>query len=133
LFVSLDADIKKMDANQEAFDEAARNGHLDVLKFLLSLPGVNPTADDNNNVFRWAASAGHLDVLKFLQEEERIKAGNANSSLIDVLNEYLCHVPTGPLQLIYHFCHASCVPSTQQAYTKLITKKFIKSQQNIYC
>ena len=49
---------------------AARYGHLDVVKWLVSTFNLN--ADDvrswNNWALRWAAERGHLDVVKYLCE-----------------------------------------------------------------
>ena len=44
---------------------AAGNGHLGVVKFLLTLPGVDVTASDNY-ALRFASENGHLEMVKFL-------------------------------------------------------------------
>jgi ankyrin repeat protein len=43
---------------------ASENGHLDVVKYLVS-QGADITADDNYAV-RWASFYGHLEVVKYL-------------------------------------------------------------------
>ena len=48
-----------------AFQRAAGYGHLDVLKYLISLGGVNIHAY-GECAFQWAAENGQLDVLKYL-------------------------------------------------------------------
>lgn len=45
---------------------AARNGHLEVVKYLAVLPGVNLAAKDNHAI-RMVASNGHLEVVKYLE------------------------------------------------------------------
>ena len=44
---------------------AASNGHLEVVKYLCSLPGVDPSALDNDAV-KWAQMFGHIEVVKYL-------------------------------------------------------------------
>lgn len=45
---------------------AARNGHLDVVEYLVSACGVDVDAktSDGTTAFCWAAWQGHLDVMK---------------------------------------------------------------------
>ena len=50
---------------------SASEGHLDVVKYLMSLDskdGIDPTAEDNEAI-RCAAQEGHLHVVKYLMEE----------------------------------------------------------------
>jgi len=47
-------------------------GHLEVVKYLCSLPGVNPAADDNCAI-RYAAKKGHLEVVNFLTHFQFLK------------------------------------------------------------
>ena len=47
---------------------ASRNGHLEVIKYLMSLPkeyNIDPSAE-NNSAIRWASRNGHLEVIKYL-------------------------------------------------------------------
>ena len=49
---------------------AAKQGHLDVVRYLCELPadrGVDPSANDNCAV-RWASKEGRLDVVRYLCE-----------------------------------------------------------------
>src|SRR4051794_19028681 len=50
--------------NQEAFQLSAVYGQLEIMKYLITLPGVEPTA--RNSAFRAAAYAGHLEILQYL-------------------------------------------------------------------
>ena len=49
---------------------AARNGHLDVVKFLTLEKHCNPSQRDiwNNTPLQFAVRNGHLQVVKFLEE-----------------------------------------------------------------
>ena len=51
--------------NNYAIRCASHNGHLDVVKLLLTYPKVDPTADDNYAI-QWASHNGHLEVAKLL-------------------------------------------------------------------
>ena len=52
--------------NNTAIRWASYNGHLEVVKYLMSLPGnIDPSAD-NNYAIRWASRNGHLEVVKYL-------------------------------------------------------------------
>ena len=44
---------------------ASDNGHLEIVKYLSTLPGVDPSADDNEAI-RYASWNGHLEVVKYL-------------------------------------------------------------------
>lgn len=46
---------------------ASRNGHLSIVKILVSIPSVNPAAQ-NNYALRWACRNKHYSVVKFLCE-----------------------------------------------------------------
>ncbi|KAJ3286746.1 hypothetical protein HDU76_007936, partial [Blyttiomyces sp. JEL0837] len=48
-----------------AIPHACKMGYLEIVKFLLTVPGVDPTALDNYAV-REAAGKGHLEIVKFL-------------------------------------------------------------------
>src|SRR5688572_23343364 len=50
---------------QAAFQIAAEKGQLDILKYLITFPNVNPAADDNS-AFRAASKNGDLETLRFL-------------------------------------------------------------------
>ena len=51
--------------NNYAIRMTSCNGHLEIVKLLLTLPGVDPTADKNHAI-RLASHNGHLEVVKFL-------------------------------------------------------------------
>jgi ankyrin repeat protein len=78
----LQNDIEKRTINK-AYEEAARNGHLEVLKWLKE--NLNITEEEfksyNNQAFTWAARYGYLEVLKWLKvnfniTEEEFKSYN---------------------------------------------------------
>jgi len=61
-------DKYKYGKDDDSFAEASRNGHLEVIKYLMSLPEeykIIP-AVNNNLVIRYASLNGHLDVVKYL-------------------------------------------------------------------
>jgi hypothetical protein len=58
-------DKYRYEKNNDAIQMAAQNGHLSVVKYLMSLPGINPAADDNDAI-KWAIENGHLSVVKYL-------------------------------------------------------------------
>lgn len=73
---------------------AAGNGHLDVLKFFLSLVTpeearvmVSAKNDSGNTALHWAAFNGHLSVVKLLVEEYGADVFDKNSSGHDAIFE----------------------------------------------
>jgi ankyrin repeat protein len=50
---------------------AASKGHLDMLKFLIKIPEVNPF-DLNNTAFELAASHGNIEIIEFLLNDPRV-------------------------------------------------------------
>ena len=59
-------DKYKYTKDNSSFLKAIQNGHLDVVKYLIGLPGIiNPSAQDNSAI-KWASERGHLDVVKYL-------------------------------------------------------------------
>jgi ankyrin repeat domain-containing protein 50 len=56
-----------------AFVLAAMNGHIEVLKYLLS-KGANAEAADNegNNSLHWSSFRGHVEVMRFLLRDAKI-------------------------------------------------------------
>jgi hypothetical protein len=60
------------DGNQnEALAQAAENGHVDVVDYLLRHAMFDPSFDDNRAI-RWAATSGHLAVVERLLQDERV-------------------------------------------------------------
>lgn len=51
--------------DNQAILYAADSGHLEVVRFLATIPGVD-TATTNNQPIIWAASRGRLEVVRFL-------------------------------------------------------------------
>lgn len=51
--------------NSYALKWAASNGHLEIVKLLVTCPGVTAAAD-SNYALRWASSNGHTEVVQFL-------------------------------------------------------------------
>jgi len=45
--------------------DTSENGRIEVVKLLLTCPGVDPT-DDNNCAIRWASQSGYTEVVKLL-------------------------------------------------------------------
>jgi sulfur relay (sulfurtransferase) DsrC/TusE family protein len=61
-------DKYKYRKDQSSFVTASENGHLSVVKYLMSLPkeyGIDPAAE-NNYAIRYASENGHLSVVKYL-------------------------------------------------------------------
>ena len=52
-------------ALNECFIESCKYGHLQIVKYLLTLEGLDPIAR-NNRAIRWASSNGNLGVVKYL-------------------------------------------------------------------
>ena len=52
---------------QEIFNWASHNGHLEVVKLLLQDSRVDPSAEDNGAI-RWASFNGYLEVVKLLEQ-----------------------------------------------------------------
>ncbi|EPZ34081.1 hypothetical protein O9G_003161 [Rozella allomycis CSF55] len=50
---------------------AARNGHTEIVKYLLTDPRVDPSANGNYAI-QWASSKGHADVVKLLLADSRV-------------------------------------------------------------
>ena len=52
--------------NNSAIRLASKEGHLEIVKYLMSLPGnIDPSAE-NNAAIRYASYNGHLEVVKYL-------------------------------------------------------------------
>lgn len=49
---------------REAFEVAAKNGHLNIIEYLLTK--FQPTTHDLNVAMNWAAERGHLEIVKYL-------------------------------------------------------------------
>src|SRR6056297_60661 len=56
--------LQRQKDNNSAIQLASQNGHLEVVKYLLSV-GCDPQADDNEAI-QLASTNGHLEVLKYL-------------------------------------------------------------------
>ena len=52
------------DDNDDALRQASRNGHLEIVKYLIE-NGANIHAE-NDYALRWASNEGHLEVVKYL-------------------------------------------------------------------
>ncbi|RKX25339.1 MAG: hypothetical protein DRP47_09960, partial [Candidatus Zixiibacteriota bacterium] len=62
-----------------ATKSASKNGHLDVVKYLVE-HGADVTVDDDYAV-RWASKNGHLDVVKYLVEQGVDVTTNGNCAI----------------------------------------------------
>jgi hypothetical protein len=78
--------------------------------------------------FQRAEEYGQTHITDFMTEENDMKEGRVDTELIRLLNTCFPQIPTGPLQLIYHFHHSSCLPDVQQQYAVLVTKAFKRDQ-----
>jgi hypothetical protein len=65
LYLSLIYHLDKYGKDYDSFLKATKNGHLEVVKYLISFPGINPSADDNFAI-KLASINGHLSVVKYL-------------------------------------------------------------------
>ena len=61
---------QKTQSINQIFENAAKNGHIDAVRMLLS-KGVDPSAD-NNCAIRLAAGYGHHEVVKLLLTDDRV-------------------------------------------------------------
>ncbi len=57
---------------------ASANGHLPVVEFLLTQPGVNPAAQDNGAII-YASRFGHLSVVEFLVTQTGVNPSAQNN------------------------------------------------------
>ena len=73
--------VDASDSNNYAIKWAARNGHLDVVKFLAGLDKVD-ASDSNNYAIRRAAENGHLYVVKFLAGLDGVNASARGNEAI---------------------------------------------------
>lgn len=55
---------------------ASRGGHVDIVKFLLTYPYIDPTAQDNSAI-RLAAEHGRAEVVRLLLQDERVDPTDA--------------------------------------------------------
>ena len=68
-------------ANNCAIQLASSNGHLEVVKFLSTLPGVDASAQDNEAINN-AILNGHLEVVKFLASLPKVDASDQDNQAI---------------------------------------------------
>lgn len=66
-------DINPAAENNQAIILAAKNGHLEMIKFLLTLKNVDPSAD-HNKALRLACYYGHLEIVKYLLTLDKVDA-----------------------------------------------------------
>lgn len=102
-FVGLGAN--PADASNSALGQAALNGNMGVVKYLLTLPNVNAT---NNSVFEQAISGGSLDMVKYIYER-----GNVDISACGH-EGMICAVRRGWLDIVQYI---SCLPGINMAYS----------------
>jgi ankyrin repeat protein len=58
--------------DNEALEDAACNGHTEIVKLLLSDSRLDPSAEDNKAI-RYAARNGHTEVVKLLLSDSRLE------------------------------------------------------------
>ena len=89
--------------NNLALRWAAENGHLDVLKWLVSTFNLNSedVRSDDNRALQLAAEYGHLDVLKWL-----VSTFNLNSDDVRSRNNYALQwaASEGHLDVVKYLC-----------------------------
>jgi ankyrin repeat protein len=73
--------VDPSDNNNYAIRCSSYNGHLEVVKLLLTDPGVNPSAR-NNEAIRWASHNGHLEVVKLLLTDKRVDPSDRDNLAI---------------------------------------------------
>lgn len=68
--------------NNFALRQAARNGHVNILRFLKDEFGLTAedARDDNNDAIELASQNGHVDVLRFLKEEFGLTVKDARAN-----------------------------------------------------
>lgn len=84
-----------------AMATAAERGHVEVVRFLLSQPGIDPTAHENG-ALRHASDSGHIEVVRALLADPRVDPSwQDNEALrlaaagrhVDVVKLLLCSSP----------------------------------------
>jgi ankyrin repeat protein len=73
--------------NNLAVRYASQYGHLEVVKFLVTLPNVDPTAN-NNFAFQAASAKGHLEVVKFLVGLPNVDAVANDNCAVQMASKY---------------------------------------------
>jgi len=92
--------VDASDHDNQAIIWAASNGHLEVIKYLLTLPGVKASAQ-KNKAFIWAIIYGQLEVVKYLSTLPNVDAyAKDTQAIIDAtfnghleILEYLLTLP----------------------------------------
>jgi ankyrin repeat protein len=60
---------------------ASRNGHSEVVRFLLGLRGVDPSAKTNYSI-RWACENGHVEIVRLLLADDRCNPSDQNNAAL---------------------------------------------------
>ena len=68
----LDEGVDPSAQDNRAIRWASYNGHIEVVKLLLTDKRVDPSADDNIAI-RWASENGHTEVVKLLLTDKRVR------------------------------------------------------------
>jgi ankyrin repeat protein len=84
--------------NNYAIRWASRNGHLETVKFLLTLSCVDPTAD-NNYAIRWASEYGHLETVKLLEEAIQKRKNLQTDPRAEIIKQLLKFNKTAAIEI----------------------------------
>ena len=85
----------------KVFIDSCQNGHLEIVKYLLTSPDLKEHADihaDNDVGFRWACENGYLEVVKYLLTSPDLKE-HANIHARDDLG-FICACEQGHLEVV---------------------------------
>ena len=143
--------VKKMIRNgvnvhffvEEPLCFAAQNGHLEVVKYLIS----NGAHHHTNHALRWAAFYGHLEVVKYLVSKEndihaddektlRLAAYNGRLDIVKYLVEECgadvhAYYDDGALRWAVNNGHLDVVKYLKSYIVSQFTKKHIDKQKRI--
>jgi ankyrin repeat protein len=80
---NISADVDFSISDDIALSSACEYGHLDLVKFLCSLPNVNPSSC-NNAPIHWASYKKHLEIVRFLLTLPGVEIDAEDNSAIDI-------------------------------------------------
>ena len=69
-------------------ERASEKGFLDIVKYLMTYPEVDPSDDGDNYSIRWAILEHHLDVAKELLKDPRVDPSHKNNYTLNELFRY---------------------------------------------
>jgi len=78
---SLLSKVDPSDNYNEAIQDASENGHVEVVRLLLTDDRVDPS-DQHNHPIRWASSKGHIEVVRLLLADSRVNPTDLDNCAI---------------------------------------------------